>query len=262
MKYANKALTGLVVATVFTTTVWAACSSTLDMGGHKIMGLPTPVASSDIATKAYVDSVGKVSTGSMQDHEGYTHRTITINGQTWMAENMYVTTYPTGAHINSSTGDWSVDNGRFSFAYDMISGEGGNETSKHSIYTEKFGNLYQWSAAMNGITTEGAQGICPTGWHIPTKTELETLKANVSVQTAEKLIGLGNQGNGFNFPLNGHVGLNVNGWAYHRNFASSIISSTEESPGNAYKFTLWKDGNNVIGPGAKNEGSSVRCLKN
>jgi len=31
--------------------------------------------------------------------------------------------------------------------------------------------LYQWSAAMNGSTTEGAQGKCPTGWHIPTDNE-------------------------------------------------------------------------------------------
>lgn len=37
------------------------------------------------------------------------------------------------------------------------------------------GKLYQWSAAMAGSTTEGAQGICPTGWHIPTSAEFITL---------------------------------------------------------------------------------------
>ena len=29
---------------------------------------------------------------------------------------------------------------------------------------------------MQYVTTEGAQGICPTGWHIPTYDEFETLK--------------------------------------------------------------------------------------
>lgn len=39
-----------------------------------------------------------------------------------------------------------------------------------------YGRLYQWSAAMNGTTTEGVQGICPTGWHLPTSNEYNTLE--------------------------------------------------------------------------------------
>ena len=35
---------------------------------------------------------------------------------------------------------------------------------------------------MNGSTTEGAQGICPTGWHLPTDTEWNTLE-KYTVQT-------------------------------------------------------------------------------
>jgi uncharacterized protein (TIGR02145 family) len=34
-----------------------------------------------------------------------------------------------------------------------------------------YGKLYQWSAAMMGTTTVGAQGVCPSGWHIPTESE-------------------------------------------------------------------------------------------
>jgi len=37
------------------------------------------------------------------------------------------------------------------------------------------GLLYQWSAAMDGSTTEGVQGICPPDWHVPTDAELKTL---------------------------------------------------------------------------------------
>jgi uncharacterized protein (TIGR02145 family) len=45
------------------------------------------------------------------------------------------------------------------------------------------GMLYQWSAAMNGSTTPEAQGICPTGWHIPTDTELYTLENYLATGT-------------------------------------------------------------------------------
>ena len=39
------------------------------------------------------------------------------------------------------------------------------------------GALYTWQQAMAGDTTEGAQGICPDGWHIPTLDEAQTLFA-------------------------------------------------------------------------------------
>ena len=42
---------------------------------------------------------------------------------------------------------------------------------------ENEGMFYQWSAAMNGSTEEGAQGICPNGWHIPTDAEWHTLES-------------------------------------------------------------------------------------
>lgn len=38
-----------------------------------------------------------------------------------------------------------------------------------------YGKLYQWSAAMAGSITPGAQGICPSGWHIPSSDEFTVL---------------------------------------------------------------------------------------
>ena len=37
------------------------------------------------------------------------------------------------------------------------------------------GGLYQWDEAMQYTETEGTQGICSTGWHIPTDAEQHTL---------------------------------------------------------------------------------------
>ncbi len=38
-----------------------------------------------------------------------------------------------------------------------------------------YGGLYQWTEMMQYVTTPGVQGICPTGWHIPTDPEWTTL---------------------------------------------------------------------------------------
>jgi uncharacterized protein (TIGR02145 family) len=38
-----------------------------------------------------------------------------------------------------------------------------------------YGGLYQWDEAMQYVTTEGVQGICPTGWHLPADAEFTTI---------------------------------------------------------------------------------------
>ena len=84
--------------------------------------------------------------------------TVQIGTQCWMAKNM---NYDDGCSSNT----WinNTDN-RWCGCYE-------NNSSNCATY----GKLYQWSAAMAGSTTEGAQGICPEGWHVPTSAEYITL---------------------------------------------------------------------------------------
>jgi len=42
-------------------------------------------------------------------------------------------------------------------------------------HCDEYGALYQWNEMMDYASTEGAQGICPTGWHIPTDDEWKIL---------------------------------------------------------------------------------------
>ena len=55
-----------------------------------------------------------------------------------------------------------------------ISNQTNNDTLEKYCYNDDtancsiYGGLYQWNEAMQYVTTSGAQGICPTGWHIPT----------------------------------------------------------------------------------------------
>jgi len=47
------------------------------------------------------------------------------------------------------------------------------------------GGLYQWNEMMQYSITEGVQGICPAGWHLPTDTEWKTLEMALGMTQAE-----------------------------------------------------------------------------
>ena len=46
----------------------------------------------------------------------------------------------------------------------------------------KYGGLYQWNEMMQYTTQQGAQGICPPGWHLPTDEEWKVLEGAVDSQ--------------------------------------------------------------------------------
>lgn len=86
-----------------------------------------------------------------------TYNTVLINGQCWMQTNLKEIP---SAFSPVPTWTDGVDVGWWGYY-----GAAGSES------TAGEGLLYQWSAAMNGSTTERAQGVCPSGWHIPSDCE-------------------------------------------------------------------------------------------
>ena len=103
--------------------------------------------------------------------KNYAYKTVTLsNGQTWMAEPLrYV---PEGKAVSTNPND---GNGVW-FPYKVVDGVAVPLTDKASI--EKLGYLYDAATIFgtaidisNVTSFEGAQGICPDGWHIPTKAE-------------------------------------------------------------------------------------------
>jgi len=47
-----------------------------------------------------------------------------------------------------------------------------------------YGGLYTWGEAMQGDGTPGARGICPAGWHLPSREEWEALARHLGPKTA------------------------------------------------------------------------------
>ncbi|MDD4062560.1 MAG: FISUMP domain-containing protein [Candidatus Pacebacteria bacterium] len=103
----------------------------------------------------------------IRDNQVY--KTVQIGSQCWMAENLNYDNGCTGVAWNGTDVGWCgvpQSPEPCTLGVDCVAQEG-------------FGLLYQWSAAMAGDTTEGSQGICPTGWHLPTDTQWNTLEQYV-----------------------------------------------------------------------------------
>jgi uncharacterized protein (TIGR02145 family) len=130
----------------------------------------------------------------IDDRNSKEYSTLAIGTQCWMGENL---DYDDGC--SSETWVNATDVGWCGYYAD-------------GPYTNE-GLLYQWSAAMVGSTQEGAQGICPDGWHVPTNAEWETLISYVGdEEEASKLAGgydLWNDGDLRQSSYFGNSGLDV-----------------------------------------------------
>jgi uncharacterized protein (TIGR02145 family) len=99
------------------------------------------------------------------EYEGQIYNTIQIFSQCWLKENLNVGTIING-FIYQTNND-TIEK----YCYD-------NDPANCATY----GGLYQWNEAMQYVTTQGAQGICPAGWHIPTDEEWKVLEGTVDSQ--------------------------------------------------------------------------------
>lgn len=184
-------------------------------------------------------------------YAGKTYNTVKIGEHCWLKDNLDI-----GTMIESNDEeDNQTDNGTIEkYCYD----------NDHNN-CEKYGGLYQWNEAMQYITTEGTKGICPVGWHIPTRSEFEELEDYVGDE-AKRLLAEGETDEatnetGFSALLGGNR-YNVNGnFDFLGNFAN-FWSSSELNTKDAYYLTLTNYASDVgLSKYNKGDGFSVRCIK-
>ena len=112
---------------------------------------------------------------TVTDYDGNTYNTVKIGDQCWMKENLRTKHYANGVSIpTGSTQSFTAP-----YYYD------GYFYNPNIPYTQ-FGYLYNWVAVMNGAVSSnanpsGVQGICPTGWHVPSDAEWTQLENYVSI---------------------------------------------------------------------------------
>jgi uncharacterized protein (TIGR02145 family) len=103
------------------------------------------------------------------DEEGNDYKTVTIGTQVWMAENLKTTKYNDGTVIPlvTDTTAWSKLTTAAYCWYD-------NDTVTNKA---TYGAIYNWFAV-------GTGKLCPTGWHVPTDAEYNTLELYLGVDSA------------------------------------------------------------------------------
>ncbi len=135
-------------------------------------------------------------TPTVTDIEGNIYNTVQIGGQCWMKENLRTTKFPDGTDIPLSSGTYTIEYNNPCYSDLPIVSD---------IPLIERGYLYNWVAA---------NMACPTGWHLPTDEEWNTMEAT---QTTMDVAIVGDRGD--------HAGRLAGG--------SSWVSSSEvNAPGN------------------------------
>jgi uncharacterized protein (TIGR02145 family) len=105
---------------------------------------------------------------TITDIDGNVYNTVLIGNQCWMAENLKTTKYRNGTNITYPGSNNTAWQNNTTGAYAWYN----NDISWKDLY----GALYNWHAVNN------TNGLCPTGWHVPTDAEWTQLVDYVVAQ--------------------------------------------------------------------------------
>jgi len=205
---------------------------------------------------------------------GQTYNTLLIGVQCWMKENLNIGTFVSSSNTGSAHSDMS-DNGIVEkYCQD-------NNPSNCAVY----GALYEWNELMNYSTQNGAKGICPVGWHIPTDQEWcilsSTIDPSVNCTVSDwtgtdaggKMKETGVQH--WNLPNTGATnssGFSVTGsgdrypegfFAGYKNYAVYWTSTTVSEYSNPYYRYFHTNNANIFrnNQSFKTNGFAARCIK-
>lgn len=197
-------------------------------------------------------------TGSIT-YGGQTYATkLMPDGKWWMAENLNIGTMITGT--TNMTNNSVIEK----YCYN-------DDAANCTTY----GGLYQWNEMMQYTTMQGAQGICPTGWHLPTDAEWTALaNALPSPDKGSRLAGNeplwtnGALDQSAYFGTSGFAALpagyrNTDGSFNFQGNSAYFRSSTELGSSNAwYRHLNYYSTGISRNVGNKAYGFSVRCVQN
>jgi uncharacterized protein (TIGR02145 family) len=107
--------------------------------------------------------------GDLVAHEGHNYSTVLIGDQCWFSENCRYLPVVSHSSLGSSTEPYY-------YVYDYQGSDVEEAMSTENYDT--YGVLYNWPAVMT-------EGICPSGWHIPSDGEWQTMEISLGMPEAE-----------------------------------------------------------------------------
>jgi uncharacterized protein (TIGR02145 family) len=134
------------------------------------------------------------SCGDLVSHEGYDYSTVLIGEQCWFSENCRYLPVVYSSSAGSETSP-----------YYYVYGYEGSTVSeaKATENYETYGVLYNWPAVMT-------EGICPSGWHIPSDGEWQTMEISLGMSESEAA-SEGWRGTGEGYQMKATFGWNSGG---------------------------------------------------
>jgi len=110
--------------------------------------------------RAYANNCSQTTYGAQLVFKTESIPTVTIGTQVWMLKNLNVDYYLDGSLIPTNLNDaqWSTTTAGASAAF-----------NNDSYFSDIYGKLYNWYAVAD------PRGLCPAGFHVPTKDEWTTL---------------------------------------------------------------------------------------
>jgi uncharacterized protein (TIGR02145 family) len=185
--------------------------------------------------------------------DGKIYKAIEIGDQCWMAENLNVGIMLDGN--SNQTNNATLEK----YCYDDNQGN-----------CDEYGGLYQWDEMMAFTTEEGATGICPNGWHIPSDVEWQMLEVNMGMSYDEaSSTNLRGTDEGTKLKVGGSSGfegllagdrLSGGGFSFIAEYATFSTSSGQSNL--AWSRYLFADKEQILrNKFDKTFGYSVRCVK-
>jgi len=223
------------------------------------------VATSDLMTllSQFGQCYSSFTCGDLVSHEGYDYSTVLIGEQCWFSENCRYLPVVSPSNEGNMTDPYY-----YVYSYDGYDVEAAKATENYETY----GVLYNWPAIMT-------EGICPSGWHIPSDGEWMELEMSLGMSESEassddwrgtdegyqmkSTSGWYNNGNGSN--SSGFTGL-PGGRRYYGGFSSDddygYWWSASESGSNSLNRVLGLYSDNVYRDViSRFYGFSARCVR-